>query len=125
MFALLVNGVAQALFSAAYLFPSAVQFIALIGLLGWGTAAWAIYPPLQVRLISSFRDDATAILALSLSTIYLGVALGSALGSLLVRDGALRFLGIVGGTGEIVALLLAGCWLAARWRFVVMGRDGS
>ncbi|MEK2475519.1 MFS transporter [Streptomyces noursei] len=81
---LLVVAVAQALLPtlAAVALPGAV-----VALLAWGAAGWAFQVPQQHRLLRASAQRGTVALALNNSALYLGSAVGSALGGLALAAG--------------------------------------
>ncbi|MGW5120514.1 MFS transporter [Streptomyces noursei] len=81
---LLVVAVAQALLPtlAAVALPGAV-----VALLAWGAAGWAFQVPQQHRLLRAGAQRGTVALALNNSALYLGSAVGSALGGLALAAG--------------------------------------
>ncbi|MCK7623934.1 MFS transporter [Streptomyces sp. RS10V-4] len=81
---LLVIAAAQALLpvlAAAWL-PGAV-----VALVAWGAAGWALQVPQQHRLLAAGAERGTVALALNNSALYLGSAAGSALGGLALAAG--------------------------------------
>ncbi|MER7989595.1 MFS transporter [Streptomyces noursei] len=81
---LLVVAVSQALLPtlAAVALPGAV-----VALLAWGAAGWAFQVPQQHRLLRASAQRGTVALALNNSALYLGSAVGSALGGLALAAG--------------------------------------
>ncbi|PNE42530.1 MULTISPECIES: MFS transporter [Streptomyces] len=81
---LLVVTAAQALLPtlAAVALPGAV-----VALLAWGAAGWAFQVPQQHRLLQASAQRGTVALALNNSALYLGSAVGSALGGLALAAG--------------------------------------
>ncbi|TBO59182.1 MFS transporter [Streptomyces kasugaensis] len=77
--------VAQALLPslASVALPGAVA-----ALVAWGAAGWALQVPQQHRLLALRADRGTVALALNNSALYLGSAVGSALGGLALAVGA-------------------------------------
>ncbi|MFD4369926.1 MFS transporter [Rhodococcus sp. NPDC058521] len=53
----------------------------------WGAASWAQTPPQQQRLLSYDPEHAPMTIGLNASALYLGIALGTALGGVLIRGG--------------------------------------
>ncbi|WP_207476158.1 MFS transporter [Arenibaculum pallidiluteum] len=72
----------------------------------WGVAGWAVNPAQQTRLIMAEPALAQISLSLQASGIYLGSALGSLFGSLVVAAGLSPRLGLLGALCEFAALLL-------------------
>ena len=77
----------------------------LIVVVLWGTAAWAVHPAQQTRLIQiGGAHIAPVALSLNASFLYLGFSLGAALGSFALSHGGPLALGWVGGLCEMTAL---------------------
>jgi predicted MFS family arabinose efflux permease len=75
--------------SAANALPvsqAAPVIVASIG--AWGLVAWCVYAALMANLVRLAPDLAMVTLSLNASTFYFGVALGSFVGSLVLRFGA-------------------------------------
>ncbi|MCZ0972629.1 hypothetical protein O1L55_16940 [Streptomyces albulus] len=60
---------------------------AVVALLAWGAAGWAFQVPQQHRLLRAGAQRGTVALALNNSALYLGSAVGSALGGLALAAG--------------------------------------
>lgn len=54
----------------------------------WGMSSWGQTPPQQLRLTNAAPQEAPLVVALNASCIYLGIALGTALGAGLLAHGA-------------------------------------
>lgn len=82
---------------------------AAVGLLVlvWGTSSWGQTPPQQLRLTDAAPQEAPLVMALNASCIYLGIALGTALGAALLAYGV-----IVGFAVSALAALAALAFLA-------------
>ncbi|MDM0074826.1 MFS transporter [Variovorax sp. J2P1-59] len=63
----------------------------------WGASSWAQSPAQQHRLISSAPEEASLVVALNSSCIYLGMSIGTAIGGQLVGHGAVVPLACGGG----------------------------
>lgn len=87
-------------FSALPFHPGLVM--ALVAL--WSACGWSFMAAQQVRLLSLAADQAPVVLALNASAIYIGAALGSALGGLLITRFGLAVLGAGGGVVALLAL---------------------
>jgi predicted MFS family arabinose efflux permease len=72
----------------------------------WGMAGWVLLPPLQHRLITLAPKAIDVVLSLNGSVQYLGVGIGAAVGALVVQYFSLSALGWVGGTFELLALII-------------------
>lgn len=73
----------------------------------WGIAAWMTIPALQHRVVGLASDAPAVALSLNGSAIYIGVALGGALGSALLKGGTAKL-----ATGALAAELAAVVLLA-------------
>ncbi|MDQ2715933.1 MAG: MFS transporter [Chloroflexota bacterium] len=72
----------------------------------WGVAGWMLTPPQQHRLLALAPAAPGVILSLNGSASYLGIAGGAAIGSLVLHYAPLFTLGWVGGTCEVIALVV-------------------
>jgi len=98
---------------AHLLSPQAALLPMFVGIVIWGIAAWAIHPAQQARLIEvSGSEVAPVALSLNASFLYLGFALGAALGSFVLSHAAPADLGWTGGLCEVAALALM--WSISR-----------
>jgi predicted MFS family arabinose efflux permease len=70
----------------------------------WGLFGWSFLPIQQARLVSVNPAMATVLLSLNASAIYVGVALGSALGGAVIAHGPVHNLGWVSVACDLVAL---------------------
>jgi len=77
----------------------------------WGVSAWAFNPAQQHRLIGLSGKAAGLVVSLNPSAIYMGSALGAAIGGLAVSCGNAAELGFIGGVCELLAL---GAFAASR-----------
>jgi len=84
----------------------AALLFAGIGL--WGLFGWAFPIVQQARLIGLDPAMAPITLSLNISTLYVGVAIGSSLGAWTIARWSVDAIGLVAGASEIVALV----WLA-------------
>lgn len=85
-------------------------FFVLIAL--WGAIGWGGYPAQSARLVGLAPQAAAVTLSLNASALYFGIALGAALGSLVLSYGTLPLLGVAGAACEALAVVLV--VLAAR-----------
>ena len=76
-------------------------------LFAWGLAGWAWYPSQQHRLVERAGRAAPVALALTGSAIYLGIALGSAMGGLLMGDAGPTILPLAGAGVVAVSLFVS------------------
>lgn len=87
-------------FSALPFHPALVMVLVAL----WSACGWSFMAAQQVRLLSLAADKVPVVLALNASAIYIGAALGSALGGLLIAGLGLGFLGAGGGVIALLAL---------------------
>ncbi len=82
----------------------------------WSVAGWSFMAPQQMRLLAHAGDRQVVVLALNAASIYVGAALGSAIGGLVIALSGVGALGVVGSLAALVALahLVAGDRLTAR-----------
>jgi predicted MFS family arabinose efflux permease len=75
--------------AAAWASGAEVRRLPLAGLLmvAWGAATWFQTPAQQVRLISAAPQETAVVVGLNASALYLGIALGTALGGSLLPAG--------------------------------------
>ncbi len=71
----------------------------------WSSFGWSFMAPQQSRLVAIAPEAQALALALNAAMIYVGIAIGSGIGSTLLGWQGLSILGIAGGTGAAVALL--------------------
>jgi predicted MFS family arabinose efflux permease len=76
----------------------------------WSLFGWSFMTPQQSRLVAIAPDRAPVMLSLNASAIYLGVAIGSAIGGLALGSGGWPLVAI---TGSAVAVLAIGHLLAS------------
>ncbi|WP_406505985.1 MFS transporter [Streptomyces sp. NBC_00212] len=66
----------------------AAAALAVVPLVIWGAAGWAVQVPQQHQLIAAQPEQATVAVSLNSSAVYLGSGIGSALGGLVLGLGA-------------------------------------
>jgi DHA1 family inner membrane transport protein len=71
----------------------------------WSLAGWSFMTPQQARLVAIAPDRAPVMLALNASALYLGVAVGSAVGGFALRSGGWTAVGATAGLVAALALL--------------------
>ncbi|MEU7258984.1 MFS transporter [Streptomyces rimosus] len=117
--AALVGGVLVTVAVAQVLLPllaSAALPGAAAALVLWGAAGWALQVPQQHRLLALRDDRGTVALALNNSALYLGSAVGSALGGLALAAGAEGY-ALPWAAGGVAALgLVLHLWAGRRSR---------
>ncbi|SFE32919.1 MFS transporter [Roseivivax sediminis] len=72
----------------------------------WALVGWSFMAAQQLRLLAIAPEEASVVLALNAAAIYIGAALGSALGGAVLGAFGIGALGIAGG--------LAACWVLAH-----------
>jgi predicted MFS family arabinose efflux permease len=100
-----------ALSLGATLGPQQAMRVLLPAILLWGLASWGLMPAQQARLVALAPSLASVSLSLNSSAIYLGSAMGAAVGALVIADGAIDRLGWVAtgfSTAALVAVLASG-----------------
>jgi DHA1 family inner membrane transport protein len=82
---------------------TSVSPAALVGLIimAWGASSWCQTPPQQHRLIAAAPHEAPLVVSLNSSGIYVGIGLGTTIGSLSLHAGIAAMLGV----GAVLALL--------------------
>jgi predicted MFS family arabinose efflux permease len=94
-----------ALSFGASLGPTRAMRVLLPAILLWGLASWGLMPAQQARLVALAPSSAPVSLSLNSSAIYLGSAMGAAVGALVITDGAMGRLGWVAAGFSLAALL--------------------
>jgi predicted MFS family arabinose efflux permease len=84
---------------------AAPLFLALLFL--WGMAGWGFYPAQITTLLHMAPDAPMIALSLNASAMYLGIAIGGAVGGLVVAALTPGDLGWIGGCSVLAALMLA------------------
>ncbi|WP_063772720.1 MFS transporter [Streptomyces sp. CT34] len=82
----------------------AVLFCALGA--AWAITSWGAYPPTQLRLLTLAGDSGNEPMALYSSAIYLGTAVGGAVGGALLTGFGVFVLPLVGAVLQLIALAL-------------------
>ena len=80
----------------------------------WSSFAWCFMAPQQSRLAAIAPDTVALALALNAAMIYAGIAIGSAIGAVILGGFGLAGLGIA--AGAMGALALIHLWISARFR---------
>ena len=86
--------------------PAGAKLAPLSAILLWGLASWGLMTAQQARLVALTPGQTAVSLSLNSSAIYLGSAIGAAVGALVIADGGVGRLGWV-SVGFSVAALLA------------------
>lgn len=90
--------------------PSGAVVLAAVALAAWGVSNWAFNPPQQQRLLEAAPDAGSLALSLNASALYLGQAVGSAVGGYALALGQLANLPLLGAlfvAGALLFMLLA------------------
>jgi DHA1 family inner membrane transport protein len=98
----------------AALGPAQALLALLPAILLWGLASWGLITAQQARLVALAPTLAAVSLSLNSSAIYLGSAMGAAVGALVIADGAVGRLGWVAAGFSLAALLTVLASTAAR-----------
>jgi MFS transporter, DHA1 family, inner membrane transport protein len=85
--------------------PSKALLALLPAILLWGLASWGLITAQQARLVALAPTLAAVSLSLNSSAIYLGSAIGAAVGALVIADGGVEQLGWVAAGFSVAALL--------------------
>ncbi|GAA2213886.1 MFS transporter [Nonomuraea monospora] len=88
--------------AGSHLLPVAALLMA-----AWGASTWFQTPAQQLRLISAAPQETAVVVGLNGSVLYLGIALGTALGGLLLPVGAPVALGVSAALAACCLLYLA------------------
>jgi MFS transporter, DHA1 family, inner membrane transport protein len=89
----------------AALGPARAMLALLPAILLWGLASWGLMTARQARLVALTPGLAAVSLSLNSSAIYLGSAVGAAVGALVIADGGVGRLGWVAAGFSVAALL--------------------
>lgn len=71
----------------------------------WSICGWSFAVPQQARLVALAPHVQNLVLALNAACIYVGIALGSAAGSVVLTSTSLQMLGIAASLGALIALV--------------------
>jgi predicted MFS family arabinose efflux permease len=77
--------------------------VAIPVLVVWGIAGWAIIPPQQVRLLAAAPEAGPLVLSVNSSALYAGIALGGAIGGLVLAATGLAVLPLVAAALALAA----------------------
>ncbi|KIN71682.1 MFS transporter [Sulfitobacter guttiformis] len=86
------------------LLPMSVPLLIVFAFL-WAMGSWSFMAAQQVRLITIAGHRAPVVLSLNAAAIYVGAAIGSAVGGLMITGFGLLSLGITAGVGAACALV--------------------
>ncbi|WP_299561100.1 MFS transporter [uncultured Sulfitobacter sp.] len=97
--------VAQMLLTPGFsLMPFGTAVLVML-VFAWSLASWSFMAGQQLRLISLAGHRAPVVLALNAAAIYVGAAIGSGLGGLVISGFGLKALGLAAGMVTAVALV--------------------
>ena len=84
----------------------------------WALTNWSFMAPQQARLVALFPEAPSLVLALNAAAIYIGIAIGSWIGGLVLERFGLSALGISGALLGLLALanLAASAAILGDWR---------
>jgi predicted MFS family arabinose efflux permease len=85
----------------------------------WGAASWTQTPPQQKRLLGQRPSDATMVIGLNASALYLGIALGTSIGSVLIGVGRVTVVAAGAALAIVAAIVNAAVGRrdeARQWR---------
>ncbi|MHC1547001.1 MFS transporter [Phyllobacterium sp. K27] len=101
----ILNTIALILVSWIMTLPHEIAGIALIAhMVVWGVIAW-MFPPAQAsRILAIAPESAPLALSLNYSALYLGVAVGSMIGGLVIANLGLAYLGAIGSIFSMLGL---------------------
>lgn len=72
----------------------------------WALFGWSFAAAQQVRLIALDPSNAPVLLALNAAAIYIGAAIGSAIGAAVIDSAGLTWLGVAGGLGAVISAIV-------------------
>ncbi len=102
---------------SASLGPTGGMPVLLLAIMLWGLASWGLITAQQVRLVALAPALAPVSLSMNSSAIYLGSALGAAVGALVIANGPVARLGWVAagfGLAALLSVLLSNSTASAR-----------
>jgi MFS family permease len=85
----------------------------------WGAASWTQTPPQQKRLLGQRPSDATMVIGLNASALYLGIALGTSIGSVFIGVGRVTVVAAGAALAIVAAIVNAAVGRrdeARQWR---------
>ncbi|QQX86670.1 MFS transporter [Cupriavidus necator] len=103
--------------------PEHALWPVLIAVMFWGVSAWAFHPAQQARLIElAGLNVASIVLSLNASFMYIGCAVGAAVGGLTLAQSHIGNLGLVGGLFEMASVAVTLAILACNDRVIASGK---
>lgn len=103
---LILSLIVLALISASLSLTLTMVGGALAALFIWGVSGSLVFIPQQHRMLKLAPEHANVILALNNSTLYLGIAGGAVLGGIVMQVTSVMWLGWVGASCAVLALLM-------------------
>ncbi|UFZ08132.1 MFS transporter [Bradyrhizobium ontarionense] len=88
--------------------PDQSRYLVLFPIFAWGICGWSFFPAQAASLIRIEPQAATVALSLNSSFMYLGFAIGGALGGIVLSSSAPADLGWVGGLSVAAGLAVLG-----------------
>ncbi len=102
---LLAIAIAQVLLMPVMSFFPIANSLVFLSAVVWAAFGWSVMAPQQSRLLAIAPDKASVVLALNAAAIYLGAAVGSALGAWALTNFGLSSLGWAGSIAAMVAVV--------------------
>lgn len=103
--------------------PEHALWPVLIAVMFWGVSAWAFHPAQQARLTElAGLNVASIVLSLNASFMYIGCAVGAAVGGLTLAQSHIGNLGLVGGLFEMASVAVTLAILACNDRVIASGK---
>ena len=86
--------------------PAVGQPIAIIAMIAWAAAGWSLTPAQAHRLVALTPAAGPEVLSLNTAAVYLGIALGAALGGRVLSHLGVPQLGLTGAALQLLALIV-------------------
>ncbi|SEE12135.1 Predicted arabinose efflux permease, MFS family [Rhizobiales bacterium GAS188] len=93
-------------FAVATFEGSLAQGLVILGVVVWGVAGWGIPAAQQTRLVKLEPQQASVLISLNASALYLGTALGATLGAVTITYVSVSRLGFVAACMEALAVIV-------------------
>lgn len=101
---LAIVAVAQACLMPAFGLLPMGDLMLMVLCFGWAIFGWSFMSAQQVRLMALDPANAPVLLALNAAAIYVGAALGAALGGVVISQYGLGYLGAIAGLAALLSL---------------------
>ncbi len=98
-------------------------YVCLIVMIVWSALSWSISPSLQSYLIKSAPESANIQQSLNSSASHIGIALGSAIGGIVIENSSVYYNGWVGVI--FVVLALGSALMSIKWKARSKKSDGA